>query len=230
MDLLNQLRTALESVGNGEMALSQVEITRAMDIKSTAGQHPGLKALSDFEYAQYALCTTDESQEQVLWRMQAMQAFREEYHVHDTAEEGRRVIGQLTEQHPGFLLAILYLETDQSYISILDLESFVSSHMNNAAQFRTFIVALYYILQCNQNHFKAIRTGTSVMAECLGVDSDTFDGDFLTTTMQELYLPYPQRNKVPCPVETTFASQYQKGAPRWVSDSGTGRLQDRLIL
>ena len=147
-----------------------------------------------------------------------MQAFREKYHVHDTAEEGRRVIGRLTEEHPGFLLAIIYLEADQSYISILDLEAFVSSHMNNAEQFRTFIVALYYILQYNQNHFRAIRTGTSVMAECLGVDSDTFDGDFLTTTMQELYLPYPQRNKdiylLNCPgVINAFLALWKRHLP-----------------
>jgi hypothetical protein len=177
------------------MFLSAGETRRALAIKQAAAAREHLKPLTDFEYAQFALATMDEPLEAVLQRIEMLQAFREEYHVLDTAEEGIRLINQMTLDHPGFLLAIEYIPTSGNYHSILDLEGFNPSRIKTPDQFRRFVVALYYQFQSKHSEFWSARAGTSIIAECMGVTTDQFDDVPLSRIFHELYQWYPQKQK-----------------------------------
>ena len=70
------------------MRITRTERERALEIKEAVEADHRLTNLSDFEYAQYALSTGEESLERIRERVYIIQCFRDEYRLGDTIEEG----------------------------------------------------------------------------------------------------------------------------------------------
>ena len=107
------------------MHLSQTEVARAKAIKTAVEASQSLINLTDFEYAQYALTTGNETIEEVCERVSRMQAFRHQYRLEDTLAEGVVLVHQMTRQHPGVYLAVSLLRACQNYLLVEDCAAFV---------------------------------------------------------------------------------------------------------
>ena len=191
MNLVQQLGGGRPPTTDTTMMLLTEEIVRARAIRAAANEH-NLKALSDFEYVQYAICTPDESIEKVVERMTMMQAFREEYKIQDTVEEGVQVINQLTLDQPGMFLSIEQLAASQNYAVVLDAAAFLPARIQTPEQYRTFLAAFYYCFQLKNCQFQAMRNGASSLVECMGTTTENLDPTFLERFQHELYRWYPK--------------------------------------
>jgi hypothetical protein len=160
-----------------------------------------LHALTDFEYAQYALvCPADEPMSITLYRISMLQAFKREFSIVDTVEQGRRMMDQGTQLMPGFLLSISELAT-QNFVSMEDWSKFYPSLLqNNEKAFRVFIGLLYYKAKAKEPHLLAIRNGISSVIECTGMTrnwQDNGNGDMavLERILHSFWRWYPSNHK-----------------------------------
>lgn len=182
--------------GPETMVLTQTEVNRALQIKDAVQSQSHIKPLTDFEYVQYAMCCEqDETMDQIFHRMEMMQAFKEEYKIADTAEDGVDVIHQLNKEQPGFFLSIAYLPSTKNYLSVIDWAQLFPSRFKTWEQDRKFMGYLYYSCQAKSCQFQALREGSSIMVECMGVGTENFDSRFFSRMQHELLLWLPKLQK-----------------------------------
>lgn len=194
-ELVNQATTR-EPVDT-TMLLQPDEMTRALEIKAAAANRPDLKALSDFEYVHYAICTAGESMEEVMCRMEMMQAFRDEYGINDTVEQAIQMMDQLTRvDQPGFLVSLEYLPSSQNFLSVTAWSNLQPGRCQTDEQWRVFIGCMYYKYQAKFNQFLSIRNGSTSMVECMDTTMEkNFDIRFYERFMHELFRFYPVHPK-----------------------------------
>lgn len=178
------------------LTLSPEEVTKAREIKVAAQAWPNtLQPLSDFEYVQYALCTEGETMDKIMQRMEVMEAFRQEYSIQDTKEEGVELLSQLMQEHPEFVLSLDYVTCSKNFLTIFDLSKLIMARIRTQEQFRIFMGAMYYMVHCKQCQFTAIRVGSSVLCECMGTTAKNIDHGVFDKLLHELYRWYPKKQK-----------------------------------
>ena len=89
------------------MTLSEDETQWANALKLRVEASEDIQNLSDYEYAQFAIHSQGKLRG-ALSRIQGLQAFREEYNINDTVEEGIELLRAFQEQQSWFLLDVNY--------------------------------------------------------------------------------------------------------------------------
>lgn len=193
--LLEEARNATASLE--EMRLSPDEAALAWQLKRDVESNQELTALSDFEYAQYAICAIahGESTEETLQRMAMLQAFKREYGLNDTAQQGLEMLEAWTLQHPGMLLSIEKLASSQNYVGVLDWGAFYPSRLVTHEDFRTLLGGLYYMFEALNCQLQSIRSGYSMLVECMDVTTDHHDVRLFDRLAQEFLRWYPRIRK-----------------------------------
>lgn len=196
-ELINQGGGSLLQPVDTTMLLQPDEMSRAVEIKLAAAERPDLKPLSDFEYVHYAICTSGESMEEVLYRMEMMQAFKEEYGIQDTVQQGIEMMDQLTRvDQPGFLVSMEYLPSSQNFLSVTAWCNLIPGRCKTDEQWRVFIGSMYYKYQAKFNQFLSIRNGSTSMVECMDTTMEkNCDIRFYERFMHELFRFYPVNPK-----------------------------------
>ena len=150
------------------MKLTNAECRRALSIKNAALQDPSLRELSDYEYAQYALATPGSDLEAVLYRIQGMQTFREEYKIQDTLEEGMRLCKAFHQQQPWFVLDVEYEPQHGHFVCVYDYGVVNPKAVRLPEEWRVYLGGLYYIFQLLQANLGSVREGLVHICECEG--------------------------------------------------------------
>ena len=173
------------------MNLTDEEVDWALDIRDAIGMMPELDAVSDFFCVQLALIVKDDVGEAVE-RAMGLQAFKEEYNILDTYEEGSRCLRGLVHLLPRMWLSFAYSHDDGMYVEAHDLPKFDVSLIHNPEKVRTFLAGIYYMHHAMNSDFAGIRKGTIVLVECEGFDwtkKATFN--FQNRVFTELLSHYP---------------------------------------
>jgi CRAL/TRIO domain len=179
------------------MFLSHAEYDLAVAIRQAVEANEHLTNLTDMEYVQYALTvvSAQETMDSILERIYMMQAFRREYNIQDTAADGIQLFNDLTLQHPGWILTIDYVASTQNYIAIRDLAAFYPSRPKTPVELRIMMGGMYYIFECMNPNFTAIRNGMSSMNECMDVTMENFSYEAMEKLLHELIRPYPKNQR-----------------------------------
>lgn len=182
------------------MELTTAELQRAWRIKQAVERDDALRNLRDFDYVQFALAhPTDEAivtpLETVLHHVAHMQAFRQEYQIQETLEEGMSSMDAMTRLQPDLFLGIQYLAPSGNCLGLTDWAGFAPGNIATTEQTRSFMKGFYYRLQCMSPTFWAIREGISSLIECDGASWDNTDANLQEKILTELYMNYPKRHK-----------------------------------
>ena len=145
--------------------LSEEELEWAWALKIAVEADDELKPLSDFEVVQQALFAR-ENTEDALARCHGLQAFREEYHIHDTPLEGVQLIEGFMSKHPGFLLSIDMDENHGHFVFVYDYAKRRPNDLKTDADWRNHLGGMYYMMQCQQINIHACREGVVHIIEC----------------------------------------------------------------
>lgn len=154
------------------MTLSDQEREWAKAIREAVQTDEELTPLSDFEYAHYALISKGDTRN-ALMRARALQAFRQEYQVDDSVEQGLYMMGELMRQQEGLLLGLDVDSTTLEGLHVMDigkLNSEVAMGINPLHTYvdynwRIFVCGYYYYLKVVQPCLTTIRVGTYTMAD-----------------------------------------------------------------
>lgn len=189
--------TSRQSTGSdNKMELTQAEYDFARDIKGLVEATPHVKNLMDFDYVCYAIAAENETLEQVLARIFTMQCFREHYNIQDTREEGIEIIHQrMGLQQPYMLLEMDYIERNQSFCSVVDLAQFFPSRAKTQSDYRILLGGAYYTWHCQFPEFRSLRTGATLLVECMDATLENFDRRVHHRLLHELMKCYPQVDK-----------------------------------
>jgi len=199
------------------LKVTALELTRAKEIRDAAGKsdlidtnikvpvkaHPLLPfitgppnpatigSLTEYDYAQAAIAIGDQDMEVILDRLYKLQAFRQEYKIYDTAEEGMTLIYKLMMIMPGYILSVDFAPRYGSYIVVFDFAAFFPQRLQSIENMRIFMGALYYIFKCLSTNLKAVRSGLVVIAECEGTTEINFDMALEEEIMHKLFSYFP---------------------------------------
>lgn len=159
--------------------LSSEERRRALAIKAVVGSAEDLEDLPDLQYVQFALAFPDSNLEVALDRVRGLQAFRHEYKISDTFEEGMDLVSSFTQQHPNCLLSFAYDDESENYGLIYDRSRMDHQVLQADSNWRVFLGTAYYIFNslCPDHH--SMRRGIFLIAECEGTQSGRMSVDAL---------------------------------------------------
>lgn len=177
------------------MFLSHAEYDLAVAIRLAVEGDARLTNLTDMEYVQYALTCAEETMEGILGRVYTMQAFRHEYNILDTVADGIQLFNDFTLQHPGMILTVDYLQSTQNYIVVRDLAAWYPARPKTQAELRILMGGSYYIFQCKNPNFTAIRNGMTSMNECMDATTENFSYEGMERLFHELIRPYPKNQR-----------------------------------
>lgn len=147
------------------MALTREEKQWALDIKDIVKMMPDLDNLSDFMYAQLALICEDDT-EDAIRRAYGLQAFREEYNILDTYEDGCRCIRALVGLFPEELLSFGFSHQGGTYVLVHDASKLKTTALDTPKKVETFFAASYYLHQAMIPDMASARKGIIVLVEC----------------------------------------------------------------
>ncbi|CAB9526069.1 expressed unknown protein [Seminavis robusta] len=200
---MNNNTNSRSAEGDASMRLSTREVRRALAIKAAIVDsnkerreqgEDELIELTDFEYAQYALLTKG-NVEDALERIEKMQAFREEYRIQDTVEEGMEIMQALTIQQPWFVVSVDYNPTHGHFVFVYDYSKLKPAAVDYPEDWRIFLGGMYYIYQLGLSNLLACREGLVHIAECQGMGYSNFSMDFLNRCWHHLLAHYPYTTK-----------------------------------
>jgi CRAL/TRIO domain len=177
------------------MFLSHAEHALAVAIRRAVEADDRLINLTDMEYGQYALTCADESMECICERVYTMQAFRREYGILDTVDDGTHLFHEFTLQHPGVILTVDYLHSTQNYIVVRDLAAWYPKRAKTLTEVRIMMGGEYYLFQCRNAHFMAIRNGMTSMNECRDATMENISFEGMERILHELIRPYPKNQR-----------------------------------
>jgi len=149
------------------MHLTKEERLWAIDIKDVIEAEAELDNLSDFMYAQLALIERD-NVEAALERAFTMQAFREEYKITDTFQDGRLFLKNLVDLFPGVYMSLSYNQRDGNYVMAIDLAKFDMQGIATPEGVATWLGGGYYFFHCCCPDFESIRRGWCALFETEG--------------------------------------------------------------
>ena len=180
------------------MNISTHERAWALQIKAAVeAPSSGLRPVSDFEYAQYALVTLGrKTLEEALEMMRATQLFQSEYQVDNSVDQGDSYIQAFMNLSPGSLLHLdLSPETGEGMIA-LDLRKnwtllMQRQGIDREKTWKTISLFWYYCLRASQPSLFTIREGIVWLFECHGFDWKNVDTASERRLYEELWGRYP---------------------------------------
>lgn len=162
----------------------------ATDIKEAINLTPGLSSISDFMCAQLALFVKDDVEE-ALERAIQLQAFKEEYGIMDTLEDGRRFLRAFIRLFPRQVLDFSRRDDGTSVI-VQNLAQLDSSVLTTKESMRSFLGGSYYLHHALYPDFASMRSGALILVECAGMSfPDKQDFRIISKMYSELSAAYP---------------------------------------
>jgi CRAL/TRIO domain len=182
---------------NSGMALTDLEVEWAWEIKDAILEHEDVRLVSDYEIAQLSVVTLgSEELPSVLERAFALQCLRDEYHLHDTPEEAVELVRALTcDQQPGHVLAFDLSPDGRHYIGVFDFAANRPSALHMPNDWRIYLGAYYYLLSAACPKLRFVREGFVTIAECEGMGYHSFSPQMQQRWAQELGMYYPVLSK-----------------------------------
>ena len=162
--------------------LSDEERHWALEIKAAVEESPDLENLSDLQYVQFAISGGGGNLERSLELLRGLQAFREEYRIHDTLEEGMAMITDFTQKNPDGLLSVAYDEEKENYGLIYDRTRLFNLLAKD--DWRPHLGAVFYLFNCFCPDPHSMRQGIFLIAECEGMQSS---GNIVSITQKMWY-------------------------------------------
>ena len=150
------------------MRITGQEYENAMAIKAMVEMSPDLDNLSDLMYVQLAIVCKDNIEE-VLDRCYGLQAFREEYKMLDTYEDGRYYLKELIKIFPTMFLNFAFAELDGCYTLVQDIQKFDPTAFTTLRIETNFLIGMAYISPAFHPDIESIRKGHVAIAECQGM-------------------------------------------------------------
>ena len=149
------------------MKLTGEERQWALDIKRAIEEDPELDNLSDFTYAQLAL-VDHQNVEAAVERAHRLQAFRNEYDIQDSPQQGQRFMERASELLPGFYLNLGYHKVHgiSTCTLVADLSKCYLASSTSNADARNFLQAAYYTYHALNPNLEQIRQGCTFLMEC----------------------------------------------------------------
>ncbi|CAB9523921.1 expressed unknown protein [Seminavis robusta] len=186
---------------NPTMKLTDQEREYALKIKRALEEEDEVlaRAISDMEIASYAIVDQGDL-ERSLERAECMQAFRMDYNISDTVEDGIQVLRTFQELCPGMLLSIDPCtdgDSDNgSHVVVLDLtKNNPLSFLKSPKNFRYAIGGIYYMIRCMQPDLKSVREGYRQILECDGIGWNNLSSKVDQRCIDELLHNLPHRRK-----------------------------------
>lgn len=176
------------------MLLTRDEHAWALDIKFLVERVPDLDNLPDFMYAQLGIVCQN-NLDDALRRAYGLQAFREEYKIHDSLEEGRRLLHSLvTVIQPLQFLSFSFSQGDGTYVLVHDVTKFETKHMTTPRKANEWFAAAYYMQTVLNPDLESVRKGCICCVECEGFDvTKKQDFKIFQKMFSELMTSYPFR-------------------------------------
>lgn len=178
------------------MTLSGEECDWATDIKAAIAATPGLDEVSDFMCVQLALKAKGDVGSGVDCAIR-LQAFREEYGIKDTVEDGRRRLCDLFQLLPRHVLDFGQ-RPDGTYFFLVDLAQFDgAAKLTNEDKMKAYLGGCYYLYHACCPDIEAMRQGFIALIECQGMSfARKKDLKVVQKMVSELLCSYPIRGKV----------------------------------
>ena len=149
------------------MRLTEEEWHRALDIRAAIEATPDLDNISDFMCAQYSICCgTDNTMAHILERITTLQAFREEYGVLDTYEDGCLYLKEIHALAPGKDLDFSFSECEGTYVFCHDTTKLDSTQFTTLKKLRAFMAYTYYMSASWNPDMDSIRKGIICISDC----------------------------------------------------------------
>lgn len=160
------------------------------------------RSFTDMQIATYAIIDQGDIGRSVE-RAQCFQAFRMDYNINDTAEEGIQIMRLQNQFCPGMLLSLEECSNEDGYgahaLIIHLAKYFPLRFLEHPKNFRANIGSMYYQIRCTQADFRSVRNGFRQIIEMEGVGWTNFSFQVERKALVELlgHLPY-QRKQVQC--------------------------------
>lgn len=199
-----------------KLTLRDEELTWAHTIKTAVHEAEHLKAVSDFEIAQWALVTMERQEmDEVLERIYKLQYFREMYGFENVTadssaetltkvwKEGVKLMREYVKQmEPGHLLTIDFMPSQGHYLIVWDRAAFDPSRVQSEYDWKVYQGCTYCLLQILTSNLQAIREGVAVILECHGMGLSNYNSQFEERRVSELFNYFPFKNKEFCFLNT----------------------------
>ena len=158
--------------------LSGEERRLALELKAAVEADEELEPLPDLQYVQFVI-TFGGDLKATLERVRGLQAFRHEYKINDTIEEGMILVSAFTREHPGCLLSFAYDDETENYGGIYDRSRMNHQILKTDQNWRVFLGSAFYIFNalCPDPH--SMRQGVFFIAECQDTQSQKMSVDAL---------------------------------------------------
>lgn len=173
------------------MTLLESEQACALNIKAAIEADPELDNLSDFWYAQLAIVNQydlDTAKDHA----RSMQYFRQEYDIQDTIEDAKRTVWEFLNLFDNWVLSFGYSTDSQCYVWIIDMAAIDKKALASEKAWQINLAGHYYLRQALNPDFLSIRSGISVVHECLGFKIEKYGGtNHAKRLCQEVVGPYP---------------------------------------
>lgn len=184
-------RRTLKRDDPDRMQITAGERQMALNIKQAVADNPDINMVSDFMCAQLALLDGDDI-EHAMERLSDLQAFREEYDIRDSIQEGVRIFADYLDLMPGLHLSYTFNDERGNYVMIYDNTKFKTSNITSEKHIRCWLGGTYYTLAMYCPDFEAIRRGAIIIVECEGHDwKQHFGSKIMKRMWSEIATVYP---------------------------------------
>jgi len=174
--------------------LTEQERQDALALKAAVEADDALVNLDDFQYVQFVLAkshyvpnhndntdhdnnTTGRHLEALLEAVAGLQAFKEEYNIHDTMEDGMEVLRGFMRLQPLALLSVAYDEEFQNYGLIYDRSRCNFRKPKTPEDWHIFLGCPYYLFNSFCPDFHSMRQGIFLIGECQGMQNSRMSMD-----------------------------------------------------
>jgi CRAL/TRIO domain len=175
------------------MNLAPQELARAQEIKRAVEANSEVENLTDFEFVQFALAFGEEPMDQIVGKIAMHHAFRRQYGVRETVNDGVKSITRFSVQHYGVFLCIKYLKATRSYVTVMDWAAMIPPQKEE--QYQVYFSGLYYILHACFPDFESIRKGLTMVVECEGATSKNVSQRHIERVASDFHSHYPKKQK-----------------------------------
>jgi CRAL/TRIO domain len=153
-------------IDSSRLELSQAERDWARQVKQAIMNDPELDVLSDFLCAQIALVEWESrSLENALNRAKSYLAFKQEFDILDTFEQGKDALEYFIRRHPGY---VLHFFLGERYTVVWDITKFDITCLDTPRETQKIMMGGHYMNHSFSPDLAAIRKGLLWIFECEG--------------------------------------------------------------
>lgn len=190
-------------VPDTSMDLSNAERAMALRIKQAVEADPDLDNLLDMEYAQHAMCYTTNNDDHelsvALERIAGMQAFKREYGVDGSADQGVFYLDQFMTLQPGSILNLDICEMTGEGIFALNrgaVDPSVALKCSSSDRvieenWRIHAIGMYYLFHTVQPSLESCREGIFFLADGHDFGWKNINATFTRRLIDEVWWNYP---------------------------------------